>query len=163
MAHHIFATLKSPLNILLVEDNRDDAMLFCMALEKANVPAKMQTAWDGVEAMDYLKGNGKYSDRHLYPMPDVILLDINMPRANGFEVLDWIRKDPVCKTMLVHVFTASCRDIDVRRAYELSANSYAVKPSRSDELVVLIRSLVLFHTFVCIPKLAMRKAEAMAV
>lgn len=152
----------SSLNILLVEDNQDDATLFRMALDKAQVPARLQNVCDGEEAIAYLKGEGKYRDRALHPLADLILLDLNMPRLNGFEVLKWIRNDATFKQLIVHVLTASCRDVDVQRAYDLWANSYIVKPSRLDELVRFIGALIASHGFVCLPKMPVRPPEQTA-
>jgi CheY-like chemotaxis protein len=138
------------LNILLSEDNQDDLTLFQMALDKAKVSARLQTVRDGEEAIDYLKGENDFSDRKAHPLPDLILLDLNMPRRNGFEVLEWIRQDAIYKHLMVHVLTASCREVDVRRAYDLHANSYIVKPSRVNELVSFITGLINWHRFVCL-------------
>ena len=149
----------SPFNILLVEDNQDDATLFRMALDKANVSAKLQIAGDGEDALGYLKGEGKYSDRVAHPLPDFVLLDLNMPRLNGFEVLKWIRHDETYKQLIVHVLTTSCRDVDVQRVYDLCANSYIVKPSRMSELVMFIGSVITWHGFVCLPKLLLPRTN----
>lgn len=129
------------LNILLAEDNRDDATLFSMALAKAKVSVKLQIVSDGEQAIAYLKGEGRYGDCAAYPIPDFLVLDLNMPRKNGFEVLEWIRSDEKCKELIVHVLSASSRDADARRVHDLQA-SYLVKPSRLFDLVVLVRGLV---------------------
>lgn len=141
------------LQILLAEDNQDDATLFRMALDKANVPAKLQIVSDGEEAVAYLKGEGKYSDRTDHPLPDVLLLDLNMPRKNGFEVLEWIRGNTIYKHLTVHVLTASGREEDVRRVFDLRANSYAIKPSRMSDLVAFNHGLVTWHSFLRLPRL----------
>jgi CheY-like chemotaxis protein len=141
------------LNILLAEDNENDAMLFEMALEKANVPAKLQIVSDGEQTVAYLKGEGKYADRTAHPIPDFLLLDLNMPRMNGFEVLEWIRADDICKHLIVHVLSASSRAVDVSRVYDLHANSYLVKPSRVNDLVTLIQSLAAFTQIVFLSSL----------
>ncbi|MEO6035013.1 MAG: response regulator [Verrucomicrobiota bacterium] len=148
--------INASLSVLLVEDNQDDATLFRMALAKLNLPVKLHIAWDGMEGRDYLKGIGQYQDRPLHPFPDLVLLDLNMPRLNGLELLQWIRQDSECRHLLVHVLSASSRRVDICSAYELGANSYAVKPSRSDELAALIHGLITFHKFVCLPQ---RKAK----
>ncbi len=141
----------SSLNILLVEDNQDDATLFRMAVSKADVPIKLLIVLDGEKAIAYLKGEGDYGDRAVYPIPDLVLLDLNMPRKNGFEVLEWIRQHPTYKQLIVHVLTASTREMDVRHAYELRANSYVVKPSRVNELTAFIQALAAWHQFVHLP------------
>ena len=90
------------------------------------------------EAVAYLGGEGDYADREEYPFPDLVLLDLKMPRLDGFEVLQWIRTNPVTKTLPVVVLAGSSFRADVRRALELGANSYAVKPAKFEELQVLI-------------------------
>ncbi len=146
------------LTVLLAEDNKDDLTLFRMALKKADVPeVRLQTVCDGEEAIAYLTGGGDFTDRAACPLPDVVLLDLNMPRINGFEVLQWIRQDPKFSSLLVHILTTSCRDADVRRAYELRANSYVTKPGRVEDLVAFIRGLVLWHKFICLPILSPEK------
>ena len=142
----------SALNILLAEDNEDDATLFSMALEKTNIPAKLQIASDGEEAIAYLKGEGKYADRAAHPFPDFLLLDLNMPRKNGFEVLQWIRSDDSYKYLMIHVLSASGREEDVRRVYDLHANSYVIKPSRMNDLGAFIHALATSHKFVCLAR-----------
>lgn len=87
----------SVINILLAEDNEDDVVLFRMAMEKANVSAKLQHVADGADALAYLKGEDAFGDREAHPLPDLVLLDLNMPRRNGFEVLEWIRQDATYK------------------------------------------------------------------
>jgi len=146
------------LNILLAEDNQDDITLFRMALEKANVPeVQLQTVCDGEEAIAYLTGEGNFSEREAHPLPDIVLLDLNMPRANGFEVLQWIRLDAKFSSLMVHVLTTSSRESDIRRAYELRANSYVVKPSRVNDLVLLIQRFVAWHLCVSLPRVLPEK------
>jgi CheY-like chemotaxis protein len=137
--------------ILVADDNEDDAFLLQEAFKKAGVANRLLVVGDGLEAVAYLKGDGVYSDRAAHPYPDVLLLDLNMPRMNGFEVLEWLRKDSQCRRLVVHVLTASCRDEDVRRAYDLHANSYVMKPTRVDELVAFAATLHQWHRFTCLP------------
>jgi CheY-like chemotaxis protein len=114
--------------ILLVEDREDDILLVTRAFEKANFQNPMHVVRDGEEAVAYLKGEGKYSNRAEYPLPDLMLLDLRMPRMDGFEVLSWLRTQPGLGPMRVIVLT-SCEDIrDVNLAYKLGANSFLVKP-----------------------------------
>ena len=139
------------LNILVAEDNPDDMFLLQQAFNKAKVSHRLHVVRDGVEALAYLKGEDGYADRNQYPFPDVLLLDLNMPRMNGFEVLEWARQDALCSRLVVHVLTASSRTLDVQRAYDLGANSYLLKPSRVDELMALATALDRWHHFVCLP------------
>src|SRR2546423_12221602 len=122
------------LNILLAEDNPDDVFLLQEAFRKAGVRHRLDVVENGLEAVAYLKGEHVYGDRHEHPFPDLMLLDLNMPRMNGFEVLEWVRQSGECAHLMVHVVSASSREADILRAYELGANSYLVKPSRMDEL-----------------------------
>ena len=145
----------SELNILLAEDNQDDATLFRRALDKANVPVNLQIVSDGEQAIAYLKGESQYADRATHPIPDFLLLDLNMPRKNGFEVLEWIRNDGIHKHLIIHVLSASSREEDKHRALDLLANSYLVKPSRVSELVGMIHHLVTSHKFVGLPTLGL--------
>ncbi|MBA4150071.1 MAG: response regulator [Verrucomicrobia bacterium] len=135
--------------ILLVEDNEDDVVLFRMAFKKANVPARLQIVSDGEEAVAYLQCRGHYANRDVFPPPDFILSDLNMPRRNGFELLEWIRNNEVFKDMVVHIFSASGREEDVERVYALRANTYMLKPSGMEDLVALIHSLVTLHKYIC--------------
>jgi CheY-like chemotaxis protein len=139
------------LDILIAEDNPDDAFILRESFRKAGVRHRIQEARDGADAMAYLKGDGGYADRIRHPFPDVLLLDLNMPRMNGFELLEWLRRDEQCRRLVVHVLTASCREADVERAYELGANSYLLKPGRMDELVALITAMERWHQFLCLP------------
>ncbi|HVV00243.1 MAG TPA: response regulator, partial [Verrucomicrobiae bacterium] len=96
---------------------------------------------DGQEAIDYLLGEADYSDRASHPMPDLLLLDLKMPRLNGFDVLSWLRHKPGLKRLLVTVLTSSNEPTDVNRAYDLGANSYLIKPHNSKELSTLVQQL----------------------
>jgi CheY-like chemotaxis protein len=138
-------------NILLVEDLEDDVFLMRQAFKKAEVRSRLEVAHDGLEAQEYLKGMGKYEDRVRFPFPDVVLLDLNMPRMNGFELLEWMRQDECCSRLVVYVLTSSARDEDVDRSYDLRANAYVLKPSRMGELVAFVRTLHEWHMFVELP------------
>ncbi len=141
----------SSLNILLAEDNEDEVFLLQQAIKKAKVAICLHIVKDGLEAQSYLKGDGAYANREQYPFPDVLLLDLNMPRMNGFEVLKWIRGDKQCRGLVVHVLTASARETDVDRAHELGANSYIIKPARVEELVAFVAALYQWHRFTTLP------------
>jgi len=153
LSHIILAVplANETLNILLAEDNPDDVFFFRTAYKKAAVPGTLNAVCDGVEAMAYLKGEEGFCDRINYPFPDVVLLDLNMPRLTGFEVLEWIRQDPKCGRLMVHVLSYSSREADIERAYDLHANSYVVKPSRVDKLAEFITALHQWHSFISLP------------
>ncbi|HEU5124173.1 MAG TPA: response regulator [Verrucomicrobiae bacterium] len=136
------------LNILLADDNEDDVFLVKEAFKKAGVSSRIEIVRDGLEAVAYLEGKEPFSERATHPLPDVLLLDVNMPGMNGFEVLEWIRRDAPCKRLIVHMLTASSRPSDVERAYDFGANSYIVKTSRFQELVQFVKTLHEWHRFV---------------
>jgi CheY-like chemotaxis protein len=128
----------SPPTVLYVEDNADDFELLKLASRKCGTPFSLQHAADGEQAIDHLNGAGACADREEYPFPDLVLLDLKMPRLDGFEVLQWIRDNPAIKSLPVMVLAGSSFRADIRRALELGANSYAVKPARFEELEVLV-------------------------
>jgi len=120
--------------VLLVDDSENDVVLMRIVFERAGFVQPLQRAFDGNEAIAYLRGDGRYGDRAQFPLPTVMLLDLNMPRKNGFEVLEWIRRQPALERLHVYVLTASSRPEDIERAYHLGANSYLVKPGNLDGL-----------------------------
>lgn len=130
--------LKRP-TVLHVEDDANDVLLMQHACHKIGDGVTLQSVLDGDEAIAYLAGAGKYSDRTLYPTPELVLLDLKMPRVNGFEVLAWIRREMV--GLPVVVFTSSNHEADVVRAYELGASSYLVKPVGFDALVEMLQMI----------------------
>jgi len=114
--------------ILLVEDREDDILLIRRAFEKAHVPNPMYVVRNGEEAIAYLSGENGFSNRDEHPLPQMVLLDLHMPRVDGFEVIKWIRQQPGFGTLLVIVLTSSDQLRDVHEAYKLGANSFLVKP-----------------------------------
>lgn len=127
--------------ILLVDDSENDLFLMRAAFKKAEFHSPLQAVRNGEEAIAYLKGEGIYSDRNQYTLPAVMLLDLNMPRKNGFEVLEWVRSQPALKRLSVIILTASLRNEDVERAFDLGANAFLVKPATLDQLITMIRRL----------------------
>jgi CheY-like chemotaxis protein len=125
--------------ILLVEDDSNDVVLIQRAFQKAGLNDRVRVVRDGEQAIDYLSGNGVYSDREQYPRPYLVLLDLKMPGTNGFEVLQWARRQSELKRLLIVVLTSSNLQADVDRAYELGANSYLVKPIEFNEMANLIQ------------------------
>jgi CheY-like chemotaxis protein len=126
--------------ILLVEDNEDDVFIMQTAWGKAAVPNPLQVVTDGDEAVSYLGGEDQYADRQKYPLPVVIFLDLNMPRKNGFEVLQWLRREPALKRIVVAILSASSRGEDVARAFDCGANAYLVKPSKVEALIQMLQA-----------------------
>jgi CheY-like chemotaxis protein len=101
----------------------------------------LQVVADGQEAIDYLNNTGKYSDRNAFPLPDLIILDLKMPRVSGFDVLQWIRNDGLARLIPVIVLSSSALTADVNRAYTLGANAYMVKPAEAVALERLIQTI----------------------
>jgi CheY-like chemotaxis protein len=130
--------------ILLVEDDANDILLIQRAFQKAGLRNNLKIVRDGEQAIHYLSGQGAYGDRDKYPMPFLVLLDLKMPRVNGFDVLEWIRREPSLKRLLKVVLTSSNVQADVDRAYELGANSYLVKPVEFDEMVHMIQRFEIY-------------------
>lgn len=124
--------------ILLVEDSPSDALLTLEALKQGHVADTLQHVKDGVEALKYLRREGQYADAE---RPDVILLDLNMPRKNGHEVLREIRADDELRYLLVIVLTTSDDEHDVQKAYGLNANCYITKPVDMNAFVDAMRAL----------------------
>jgi CheY-like chemotaxis protein len=114
--------------ILLVEDNPDDAQLITRAFERVGVENPVRRLRDGEEAMAYLAGIGSYADRVKNPIPAVILLDLNLPKFNGYQLMVWLRTQPEIKRIPVVVLTESNDTTSINRAYDAGANSYLVKP-----------------------------------
>lgn len=121
------------IDIILIEDNLDDAALVIRALKKNNLANNLVHLKDGVEALDYIFGTGTFENHGTEKSrPRVILLDLKMPRINGLEVLEKVKEDPRTKSIPVVVLTSSAEDPDIKRCYELGANSYIVKPVEFD-------------------------------
>lgn len=130
--------------ILLVEDNPDDVKLTLRALKKSNIKNEVVVAEDGVKALDYLFGTGEYAGRNTGAMPQVILLDLNMPRLGGIEVLQRIRSDERTKLLPVVVLTTSTEDADRVESYCLGANSYVRKPVDFNQFAAAVQQLGLY-------------------
>ena len=131
-------------HILLVEDDPDDVKLTLKALEKSRITNKVEVAWDGVEALDYLFGRGKFEGRDLSIMPQLILLDLKMPKLDGIEVLRRMRSDERTKLLPVVVLTTSTEDRDRIESYKLGANSYIRKPVDFYQFAEAIQQLGLY-------------------
>ena len=131
----------NPKTVLYVEDEDDDVFFMKKAFGKAGIATGLQVVGDGQQAIDYLAGQDPYADRKTYPMPCMVLLDLNLPRKHGLEVLQWIRKQPAFYTLVVVILTSSDQDPDIHRAYSAGANAYLVKPPTADGLLELARTL----------------------
>jgi CheY-like chemotaxis protein len=127
--------------ILLVEDRQDDIEIIRRAFDQVGLLNPLQIVRDGEEAIDYLRGSGKYANRTEYPLPDLVLLDLKMPKIDGFQTLEWIRHQSGIRSIPVVVLTSSEMLRDVNRAYSLGANSFLVKPTDFQNSVELARVL----------------------
>lgn len=128
--------------ILHVEDEEDDVLFIQQAFKKAGITNPLKAVEDGQSAIDYLAGVGKYADRQQYPLPALMLLDLNLPGQSGFEVLKWIRAHPELKRTIVVVICSSSQKLpDINDAYDLGANGYVVKPPTFPDLVELAKAI----------------------
>ncbi len=130
--------------ILVVEDDPNDVILIRRAFSHLKMLNPIQVVGDGEQAVEYLDGRGKYSDREQFPLPMLVLLDLKMPRKSGLEVLEWIRNQPGIKRTPVVVLTSSSQAKDINKAYDLGANSYLVKPVAFEALVDMIKTLDMY-------------------
>ena len=130
--------------ILLVEDNPDDEALTLRALKKNKIANQIIVARDGAEALDYMFGTGSYAGRNLEELPEVILLDLKLPKVDGLEVLRRIRSDPKTRMVPVVILTSSKEDQDLIQAYSIGVNSYVRKPVDFNEFVEAIGQLGLY-------------------
>lgn len=130
--------------ILLVEDNPDDEALTLRALKKNNIMNEVVVARDGVEALDYLFGTGKHAGRDVSVQPQVILLDLKLPKIDGLEVLKRIRTSEQTRLLPVVVLTTSNEDSDVITSYQLGVNSYIRKPVDFEQFMEAVRHLGLY-------------------
>ena len=130
--------------ILLVEDNPDDELLTLRAFKKNNISNEIVVARDGVEALDYLFATGAYTGRDTADTPQVVLLDLKLPRMSGLEVLRKMRAEPLTKLLPVIILTTSNEESDVLSGYELGANSYIRKPVDFTQFLEAVRQLGLY-------------------
>lgn len=149
----------SSYTILLVEDEENDAMLVKMAFEKNNIPNPVQWVRDGMEAIAYLNGEGPFADRKKYPFPEVLLLDLKMPRMTGLELLAWIHEHPDFKIIPTIIMTSSKQEMDIEKAYNLGANTYMTKPCSFDELANMVKLTHEYWAMSVKPKTKSPKSE----
>lgn len=125
--------------ILLIEDSADDAFFMRYALEKTGIDHDLRVVTNGQQALDYLSGLREFNDRNAFPVPSVVFLDLKLPLLNGFEILAWMRNQPALRDVPVVVLTGSSEDRDKKRAMDLGAKSYCVKPPQEDFLRQVLR------------------------
>jgi CheY-like chemotaxis protein len=131
-------------SILMAEDDENDVFFIERAFKQAQIANPLNRVRDGEEAIAYLKGESAYADRDKFPLPHLVLLDLKMPRKNGFEVIEWVRQQPGLRRLPLVVLTSSKEGPDVNRAYELGANTYLVKPVKFEGLVEMMKTLNLY-------------------
>jgi CheY-like chemotaxis protein len=117
-----------PSTVLLVEDDLSDIFHVKRAFKMAQIPNPLQVVTDGEEAIEYLRGEGKYADRLTYPLPKLVVMDLNMPRRTGFEVLEWVKSNPLLRRIPIIIVSGSNNPADINHAYESGVNAYMVKP-----------------------------------
>ena len=128
-------------NILLAEDSPDDVFLIRSALKKSGFQDPIYSVSNGEQVIQYLKGDGVYADRERCPVPHLLLLDLKMPRLNGFEVLTWIRSRPEWMCLPVIVLTTSFYGPEIKKAYDLGANSFITKPPEFAQLMANLKEV----------------------
>jgi len=126
--------------ILLVEDDENDVFFFRRAVQKAGLDLSIQLATDGEEAMQYIDGSGKFADREAHPLPDIIFLDLKLPYVNGLEILEYIKNQTALGNIEVIVLTSSPEERDRKRAFELGAKEYLVKPATPNTLRQILKA-----------------------
>ncbi|MBI4666651.1 MAG: response regulator [Nitrospinae bacterium] len=134
-------TYAGPAVILLAEDNLADQELTRRVLDDSKIVNELFIVEDGVEALNYLRNEGKYTDKARHPLPDLILLDINMPRMDGKQTLMEIKKDPILRAIPVIMLTTSNHERDVIDSYKLGVNAYITKPVDFDQFINSIQRL----------------------
>lgn len=140
--------------ILLADDSPDDLFLLRTAFKSARLFNPVREVLDGDAAIAYLGGAPPFDDRSSFPLPAVMLLDLNMPRRDGFQVLEWVRRQPGLRRLMVFVLTASLRQEDLDRAFDLGANAFLVKPGSLDGLVAMSRALAEWIRVLQLPHLS---------
>jgi Response regulators consisting of a CheY-like receiver domain and a winged-helix DNA-binding domain len=128
--------------ILLVEDDENDVFFFRRALKKAGLEIPIRLVTDGEQALQYFNGDGQYRDRAAHPLPDIIFLDLKLPYLSGMDVLEHIQKQPALNTIDVIVLTSSPEERDRKRAFELGAKEYLVKPAAPKTLLQILDRLM---------------------
>lgn len=141
------------IDILLVEDNPDDIELTMRALRKGKIGNNISVVRDGEEALDFLLHRGEYSDKEKFPIPGLILLDLNLPKRNGIEILRKIKAEPILKRVPVIMLTTSKRDEDIIQSYDLGVNSYIMKPVEFDKFIQTIKNIELYWVLTNTPPL----------
>lgn len=133
------------LPLLLVEDSPDDVFFFRRAVDKSGVPAVAHLAVDGLKAIDYLLHQGQFADSKVFPIPEIVFLDLKLPHLNGFELLEWMRRHAECPPAPVVVLTSSNQPEDRERAIELGAVGFLTKPPTPQQLADVLKKHAASH------------------
>jgi CheY-like chemotaxis protein len=127
--------------ILHADDDPNDRLLIQIAIARAELSCDLRAVTDGEEAISYVKGDGPYSDRQCHPMPDLVLLDLKLPRKSGFEVLEWIRANPPTHILPVVMLSSSSHERDITQARDMGANDFFTKPVSIRELRFVMKEI----------------------
>jgi CheY-like chemotaxis protein len=126
--------------VLYAEDEETDSFFLKRAFKQVGIANPLVIVPNGQEAIDYMAGMERYSNRDEFPLPCLVLLDLNMPKKSGIEVLKWIREEQTTCTVPVIILTSSLQEADIRRSYLAGANAYLAKPSQPDELIIMVKT-----------------------
>jgi CheY-like chemotaxis protein len=132
---------EKPRPILAAEDEESDRIILELAFQRAQLPHPLVIVRDGQEAVDYLSGEGRYADRSAHPLPALLVLDLKMPRMNGFDVLAWLAKQPDFNHLSAVVLSSSGDELDMNKARQLGAREYFVKPHSFDDLIKIAHQM----------------------
>lgn len=146
--------MNSTVSVLVAEDEDSDFFLLERALKTADERFTIYRVRDGVEGTDYINGNGQFADRVRFPLPQMLIVDLKMPRMTGLEFLAWLRSQPGRRVIPTLMMSSSEQAADVRQAYELGANTYFLKPSDFRSLVELCRRITSYWSQGIKPPLA---------
>ena len=133
--------MSKPATVLYVEDEENDALLMQFAFREAGLRHTLKIVGNGQQAIEYLSGNSGFADREAFPLPDLVLLDLNLPRVPGMKVLEWIRQQPQFRTLPVVVYTSSGQPRDWETARRLRASDFIVKASDYGEIIQVAKAI----------------------
>ena len=138
--------MKLPLHLVLVDDNASDAELFGRAVRKSDLQICLKILTSGAQAIEYFQAKGNYADRSLYPLPDVIVLDLKMPGINGFDFLAWRKASGLFDSIPVVILSGLASGADIKRVFELGANKHIAKPEGSNDWMRVVKEIYDFAT-----------------
>lgn len=139
--------MESVVTMLVVEDQESDYHFIELAMKESRFPTRVRWVQNGIEATQYLMGEGRFADRVEYPLPDILLLDLKMPGMSGHDLLEWLQKRPQYQVIPTLVMSSSDQPQDIRRSYELGATTYFVKPIRFETFVDLCKHIAGYWSY----------------